>query len=338
MNNTSETIIACQACEIVTDVLRIEDDDPSEPYLVCQDCSDRLRLHALRPLEWFNLAARHGWHKYLLHDSFYDEDGTATQPDIEGYSVGGLLAPSLDEAAISSERLLDYCITRWRLKNVDFEALRAQSSEKLFSALKERAICGNAQIRAVMLRICANVLGFTASAWVVEQYERSIEDDLLFDWAEAAANCLPQQEGLGKTIGALAKYQGRELEERLGALSWFRSTSVLDWIEQNAPTANVAGCWGQLAALSNLNWERVEQWLTKGRPLSLIALDALDQFMHLPRHAPLVHELKPVLKGFPDHDTALRSLELQKLNDPAPRSVNSCENLINNIEKLHTSD
>lgn len=330
--------MACQACGIVTHVLRIEDDDPTEPYLICEDCSDRLRRHALHPLEWFNLAARHGWHKYLLHDSFYYEDGTAIQPDTEKYSVGDKLAPSLDEAAMSPERLLDYCITRWRLKEADFEALRAQSAKNLFAALKERAIRSNAQVYAVMLTICANVLGSRASAWVEEQYKRSIEDDLLFDWAEAAANCLPQQTGLEKTIEALAKYQRRELEERLSALSWFRSTSVLDWIEQNVPTANVAGCWGQLAALSNLNWERVEQWLAKDRPLSLVALDALDQFMHLPRHAPLVRELRPVLKGFPDRDTALRSLELQKLKDPAPRSVKNCENLIKNIEKLHISD
>lgn len=38
---------------------------------------------------------------------------------------------------------------------------------------------------------------------------------------------------------------------------------------------NISQTWGQLAASSHFTWERAEKWLEVGRPLSLIALDAL---------------------------------------------------------------
>ena len=331
----TRSIDTCQACEKVARVFPIEDDDPVEPYLLCQDCSQRLFLRALRPLEWFNLASKHGWQKYYLHNDFYDEDGTATQPDVQSYSHDDMLAPPFDEVATSLERLLGYCFTRWSLGTAEFEALAAHNPGDLLANLKRPEATSNPGKLSAALTICANVLGSQASDWVNEQYERSVEEGLLFSWAEAAAICLPSPEGLEKAIDALANCKGRQLDEGIGALSWFRSERVLDWIECNAPRSNVTGQWGQIAALSNLTWERTEEWLALGRPLSLIALDALDQFIHLPRHTQLVLHLRPALRGGVNRETVLRALASQKLNDPAPRCVKKCDFLIENIEKLH---
>ena len=335
---STEPIGECQACGLVARVARIEDDDPVEPYVLCDGCSQRLVRRALRPLEWFNLAAKHGWQKFLLHDDFYDEDGTATQPDVQAFSDDGILAPLLDEVATSPERLLRYCFTRRSLGATEFKALAALDAEELFAILERPETTSNPQKLSVALTICANVLGVRANIWVNEQYARSVEEGLLFTWAEAAATCLPSPEGLKKTMGALADCTGRHLNEQVGALSWFRSDRVLDWIECNAPSANVTGQWGQLAALSNLSWGRAEKWLAQGRPLSLIVLDALDQFMHLPRHALMVGNLRPVLTGVGDRETVLKALESQKLTDPAPRCVKQCDFLIENIEKLQIAD
>jgi hypothetical protein len=50
----------------------------------------------------------------------------------------------------------------------------------------------------------------------------------------------------------------------------------LDWIERTiAQPKLVAAFWGELAAKSGLTWPRAQRWLTSGRPLSLVALDAL---------------------------------------------------------------
>src|SRR5258707_12116757 len=58
-------------------------EEPKQPEHPCPCCGG--------PLEWFNLAAKHGWRKYLLHDDFYDQDGTADVPKIESYSPKDML-------------------------------------------------------------------------------------------------------------------------------------------------------------------------------------------------------------------------------------------------------
>ena len=60
------------------------------------------------------------------------------------------------------------------------------------------------------------------------------------------------------------------------ALGAFRDPSVLDWIEQNVP-AVVTSDWGALAAVSSFEWSRATAWLRTGRPLSLVALDAMRE-------------------------------------------------------------
>lgn len=324
----------CEACRRRRVAEVISDDDADEPYRVCGECGKRLRLLALRPIEWFNLAAKHGWSKYHLHDDFYHEDGIAQQPKIGAYSAEGMLAPTLDEAARSLERLLDYCITRWWHDTAEYIAFRRYASEAVLNELKLRAAQGNRHVMEVVLTLCANVLEHAAAPWVRAQYERACDVDMLFSWAEAAARCLPQPEGLHKTIGALRTYSGNELREHKGALLWFRSPAVLDWIEIHAPRANVTEDWGQLAALSDLSWSRVELWLSRGRPLSLIALDALTQFIPRQSQAPVVKRFEPKLKGCPDRLTLTRALQACMATDAAPRVSRKCLYLTEHMTEL----
>jgi hypothetical protein len=71
-----------------------------------------------------NLAAKHGSHKYLLRGDFYDRDGIANFPKTEIYSPEVMPAPTLNEAARSLERLVDYCITRWSLDAPKYSAFK----------------------------------------------------------------------------------------------------------------------------------------------------------------------------------------------------------------------
>lgn len=83
-------------------------DDEDSPYRLCAACHDRLMARALRPIEWYNLAKRHSWSRHLLHDDFYDEDGTATQPVQDVVDAASRPAPRLLEVAGDAETLLDY--------------------------------------------------------------------------------------------------------------------------------------------------------------------------------------------------------------------------------------
>jgi hypothetical protein len=334
MFHEANKVTTCEACRLRSVAEAIGDDDPDEPYLVCGECGSRLRQRALRPREWFNLAAKHGWREYLLHDDFYNEDGTAEQPEVDGYSADGLPAPTLDEAACSLGDLVDYCMTRWHLDALEYDALRKFPPEAVLDELERRAATGNRHALEVTLKLCASVVECVAAPWVRAQYERACNHNVLFSWAEAAARCLPHPEGLNKTVDALRAYSGQELRDRKGALMWFRSSAVLDWIENHAPRANVTDDWGRLAALSDLPWSRVDAWLARGRPLSLIALDALAEFIPRPGQAPIVKQLQPKLQGNPDALTLTRALQACMAADTAPRIAGRCRYLIEHLDEL----
>lgn len=325
----------CQACRRSPIAEEVGDDNPQEAYRVCRDCGDRLRRRALRPIEWFNLAAVHGWNNFLLHDDFYDQDGSASQPDAVNYTTEGMEAPTLEMCAKSLDRLIDYCITRWSIGAADFQAFGPFVTSDILADLQERAETGNRHVLRATLELCAKVVGSSAGPWVRAQFERARHDAVLFAWAEAAAKCLPSPEGLHMTIDALSPLRDRDLQNGMAALSWFRSPEVLDWIEANAPSENVSASWGQLAALSDLHWVRVQDWLAKRRPLSLVALDALASFIPRQGRAPILSRMNPMLKGGVDRSAIERTLQEYESDDDAPRVVARCRFIIGNLDKLH---
>ena len=70
--------------------------------------------------------------------------------------------------------------------------------------------------------------------------------------------------------------EDKYLNEYITALNFVRNDKVLDWIENNIHrTTNIGINWGHLAASSCLSWDRASKWLASGRPLSLVALDAI---------------------------------------------------------------
>jgi hypothetical protein len=51
-----------------------------ERYVLERRSMMRLISHNLRPIEWKCLVAIYGSNPYMLHDDFYDEEGSALQP------------------------------------------------------------------------------------------------------------------------------------------------------------------------------------------------------------------------------------------------------------------
>ena len=324
----------CQACRRRPVVEEVGDDGPLETYRVCRECGDRLRRLALRPIEWFNLAAIHGWSTFLLHDDFYDQDGSASQPDDDNYSTEGMQAPTLEMCAKSLERLIDYCITRWCIGATDFGAFRSFTAGAILAELQRRAEAGNRHVLRAMLELGANVVGSPAAPWVRGKFERARRDDVLFAWAEAAAKCLPAPEGLHMTIDALRPLLGRDLQNQMSALCWFRSREVLDWIEANVPSENVTASWGRLASLSDLHWTRVQDWLASRRPLSHVALDALAGYIPRQGQPLMLDRGNPMLKGGADRSAIEQALRAYMSEDSAPRVVARCRFIIDNLDEL----
>jgi len=280
----------CEACQMRP--IQIVDDfgDSIQPYRLCPDCYQRLIMFSLRPREWYNLAVIHSPNPYYLHDDFYDEDGSAAQPEEEVVSPALYPAPSLEEAAYHLEDLLDYAMTRWFLEEAVIQALQAYNQEKLLHSVAERfSSTINHGIKARLLQITAHVLGANASEWVREQWVH-YDKELLSSLSEAAVYCLSPEEGFALITERLNYIEGNQLPiTAFSCLHHFRSPLVLNWIEKKVTTFHES--WGRLAALSKPTWSRMKVWLEQGRPLSLLALEAMVRC--IPSSGKPVYKMEP---------------------------------------------
>jgi hypothetical protein len=125
------------------------------------------------------------------------------------------------------------------------------------------------------------------------------------------------------------------LNEYIAPLNYLRHSKTHDWIEGCASRiTNVSSNWGHLAASSYFTWDRADKWLTKGRPLSLIALDAL--IFCTTRGERLnqslwMRENRPTLIDNPKLDVVAKRLHEYLNIDKVPRTRVAIEKIINNI-------
>jgi cell wall assembly regulator SMI1 len=112
--------------------------------------------------------------------------------------------------------------------------------------------------------------------------------------------------GIDEIYRLLAADSSESRQYACMALGAFRDPSVLDWIEQNVP-ALVTTDWGALAAVSSFTWSRATAWLRSGRPLSLVALDALKESAKTGTFEwPPSHEVELALSAYLATDSAPR--------------------------------
>jgi hypothetical protein len=313
---------ACRAAPARTTFSADYDDEDGEPVRLCRACDDRAETGSLRPLEWFNLAALHGPERPPLHGDLYEDDGTAEQPDVPVEDAERYPAPTLEEAARDVERLVDYAMSRHFLYADVKAALAEHDAARVLASLERRTAAGcGTHVMGRAYEICA-VLGPAASEWIRRRFEVGAVR-MLYPLAEAAARCLPPDEGFQLVLGAVNAVPPSR--RRGDALAWFRSRRTLDWIEQNVQRP-VTPDWGHLAALSDFSWERAAAWLEQGRPLSLVAVDGL--YACEVHHTPMLRELSPRLADPAPLAEMTATLEAYLQRDSAPRVENTVRALL----------
>ena len=108
-----------------------------------------------------------------------------------------------------------------------------------------------------------------------DMYDQEKVDEFIFR-SEDLAKTVDKDNAFLIISQEIDSCEGRYLNEYITALNFIRSDKVLDWIENNIHrTTNIGLNWGHLAASSYLSWDRASKWLRSGRPLSLVALDAI---------------------------------------------------------------
>lgn len=308
--------VVCESCEALpAEVEEACDDGP--PYRVCAECHSRLMAHALRPREWFNLAKVHGWWQYLLGDDFYDDNGTAHQPEIDVERPDDHPSPTLVEVQDDCDQLLDYTITRWQFSSDVAAAWQTLDPSDVLRTLERRyATACDVDILGVTLDVAACSLGELGRDFVSAAWDIFREPWQLGSLAQASASCLQFNDGFSRVVTAFTGMDEKSRRDRMYALSYFHCRETLDWIESNV-VSPVTGDWGRLAAASGFDWERTVSWLTSGRPLSLVALDTLQAIVR--PQTPLLRDHRPELQTKPDLTTFKDALNEYLDRDSAPR-------------------
>jgi hypothetical protein len=315
----------CQACKRNPVEVIERTDDPNEPYELCNDCHQRLITLSLRPREWYNLVSVHGFYKHHLHDDFYDENGEAYQPRKAVIDVAQHPSPTLEEVANSPDELLNYAFTRWQIQDDLILAMKRHNPDVWLQVISRRlARTKNQAIIDTIFLVCGKVLGENAASFVRKSWEE-YEQIAFTGLSYATAKCLPLEEGYTKVTNALAQMSDQKRCANMCVLSWFETPLTLDWIEDNIKT--FGDSWGYLAASSKFDWQRAKKWLSVGRPLSLVALDALRSCV---RHdTPLHREQRPRLIDPPDKPEFTAALEEYRKRDDVPRVKRRVSFLIN---------
>ena len=308
----------CEACRSASIECHIDSDDPEQPYLLCQQCSQRLLTCSLRPLEWFRLAAIHGPSQYYLHDDFYFYNGVAQAPREQVLSPELFPAPTLEEAAENVETLIDYAMTQCLLaleENV-FSALREYDRQTILVLLQQRvAHTHSVEIESQAYIICAHVIERDAEDWIRSRWD-TYRIGVFVALAEASSSCLPFEEGFERVVQHLEMMTQKEIRTYCSVLVSFHTGRTLDWLEGHV-SFPITDMWGKLAARSQFSWARATKWLDSGRPLSLVALDALYACGH--DDTPLLRKFAPKLLE-PDTRERMRAkLEQYAALDPVPR-------------------
>jgi hypothetical protein len=319
----------CQANPDLAADVELPSQSPDGPYVLSHAAAERLKSLSLRPVEWFRLAVIHGPFEFYLHDDFYDDDGVACQAAQPVVDADLFPAPRLDKCRAHLRDLIDFAMTRWHLDQAAIEALHDWPADGVLDSLRQRAArTTNPWRRGRLFEIAGKALKRAAERWVRDELDAIASPaeriTILYD----AAACLPADEAYTRSTDALEELPPRERLEWCIVLAQFRDALALDWIEQHVAEP-ITSRWGDLAACSRLDWSRVVDWLARGRPLSLVALDALVA-CDSPRsgQSPVMRRIAPKLDGAPSEAEMAAILRRHAQIDPSPRVRKSVEHVL----------
>ena len=336
----------CESCKIEPIELTIpvnaglengiwDDANNESEYKLCKSCSHRLENLALRPLEYFNLAAIHG-SSFHLHDDFYDyENGEACQPNIEVTEVDKFKFPEFKEIKNNLNKLIDFAFVQFYTDEYVLDQLRLFDKKEMLEIIKNK-VKYNRSINYKAYEIAGKVAKSESYQWIKEEWASRQKNELQI-FAEAICNSFKSEEAYDLITRDLESKDDKYLRENISALIYLQSSQVLNWIEKvQDKIINVSSQWGQLAASSSFNWDRATSWLESGRPLSLIALDAISLCTTKGKRlnqSLWMRKLNPTLVDSPKPELIAAKLKEYESRDNVPRTRNAINRILINIDE-----
>ena len=327
---------SCKTREIETEVSKCSSCNDVQPYRLCFECANRLENYALRPLEFFNLAAIHGLTHYL-HDDFYDWDtGEAGIPNIDVVDPEKFPYPTFDEVKNDLDSLIDYSFAQYDIDDILIEQFHKFDKTEVLDCI-DRRVKYNNSIADKAYEIVALVLGKAAENWAREQWKNRKAEAEVSEYAELLSGCFESEEAFEIITNELAKSGEKTFQDDIFALLYLKSEKTLDWLEtqtEKMKTVMWASSFGRVAACSQFSWQRCEKWLSMGRPLSLIALDALYLCTIQEDYVGPMYWLrkqKPTLTNPVEPEIIVNRLRDFLKIDGVPRTQKIIEMIVNNL-------
>ena len=306
-----------------------------DAILVCDPCGERVMKFELCPVEWHALASRHGWWRTVLRPPRYDFLGRSRALLKSGRSYFRHRPPKARDFRADLPKLVDHCATRQELGDPEIRALRGHPPAAVLLELNRFSARSDQGFVHCAVAIAGDVLGPAAADFVRARFDETAPGAVLARWAYAAARCLPVAEAFQRVTTVIERTDPLKRAALLPALGELASPAALDWIEQTAPAANVGVEWGQAAARCEFDWARACAWLAAGRPLSLIALDALYGIVRRAEDETRGFSDAPKLAGpRPSQREAVEVLERYIEQDDAPRPMRTAGYVLGRLDLL----
>jgi hypothetical protein len=135
----------------------------------------------------------------------------------------------------------------------------------------------------------------------------------------------------------LAKLDEAALASRranLHLLTMIPSAAALEWLEARIESP-VVEQWGITAALLGISWQRIAAWLTRGRPHSLAALDALVAYADpSPGSSPMHRAVQPLLMDPPSLAELRAALATLVACDDSPRVTKTASQILERASEI----
>lgn len=322
----------CHCCNERPGRKVVVDGVDSATYWVCAACEKRLAALALRPLEWFNLARLYSPWRHHLHDDFYDDDGTGHAAEWQVDDAAAFPYPELTAAQSDPALAVDIAYSKWWLKRgSDLASILRSLNDRLVPFVEVAMNTRNGSwFRQRGFEILAIGVGPSADALVRDQLQH-VDAQSIYAAAEAVAACLPTDEAISWAIHAVSAFPDVPARDTVRALKWFNGPKVYDKLETMV-CAPVTDVWGYVAARCGLVWGRARGWLRAGRPLSIVALDALNECIRGNRFGDDGPE--PQLEERPTQNELEQELKQYLAMDSAPRIKNTVASILAGAEKI----
>ena len=205
--------------------------------------------------------------------------------------------------------------------------------DQLLAAIDKSYDPESVAVQENIFRVCKDVLGDSAEPWLRESRHLAVQNFAFGAYCSALNACIPDG-GFEIATCKLRNEQAHQLAYFAHDLLEFDDRSkIIDWIEKTLVSngLSVKTEWGQLAALAGIPWRTITRWLSHGKPLNLVALDAIVAWLtgSVDFRRAWLNRLTPMVIDAPERSEIRRRVVDHAEREATPRIEKTAGKIVN---------